>query len=201
LIELAPPVQLYLIRHARPRVALGMCYGRLDVGVDTEAIASAARVVPQRIPTAVLRQSSMYTSPLSRCTAFAQAIAYPRTAIIAEDLIEMDFGAWEGRLWENVPRDELDRWARDVWNFRPGGGENARAVAQRWERWLARLQDSGNDFAIGVTHAGMIRVALAQSERVPRADAVQTPIEYGSVHYFEIPDPSSVPLQRPQARA
>lgn len=178
-----------------------MCYGRLDVAVDAQVITGSAMVVRQRIPTAVLQHSPIYTSPLSRCAAFAQAIASPREAIVAEELVEMDFGAWEGQSWENLPRDELERWAEDVWGFRPGGGENAQAVADRWKLWVARLQDSGNAFAIGVTHAGMIRVALAQTKRVARADVVQTPVEFGSVHYFEIPGPSSAPPQRLQFQA
>jgi alpha-ribazole phosphatase len=156
--------------------------------------------VRQQIPTAVLQRSPIYTSPLSRCAALAQALANPRTAIVAHELVEMDFGAWEGQSWDTVPRHELDRWAQDLWCFRPGGGENARAVAERWKRWVACLQRSGIDCAIGVTHAGIIRVALAQTDRMARADLVQISVEFGSVHCFEIPD-LSVPLQRPQPQA
>jgi len=178
-----------------------MCYGRLNVAIDAEVITSAARVVRQRIPEAVLQQSPIYTSALSCCAAFALAIAKFPTAIVADELVEMDLGAWEGRSWDTVPRDELDRWAQDVWRFRPGGGENVQAVNERWKLWVARIRHSGNDSAIGVTHAGMIRVALAQTQRAAQADAVQTSIEFGSVHYFEIPDPPHVPPQRPRSRA
>jgi alpha-ribazole phosphatase len=170
-----------------------MCYGRLDVVVEAEAIASAAKLVRQQISSPVLQQSPIYTSPLSRCTAFAQAIANPRAAIIADELVEMDFGAWEGRSWDTLSRDELDRWAQDIWCFRPGGGENARAVAERWKLWLTRLQHSGEESAIGVTHAGMIRVVLAQTERVAQADLAQLSVEFSSVHHFEIPDLSVAP--------
>jgi alpha-ribazole phosphatase len=192
-------VQLYLIRHPKPRDSLGICYGRLDLGVDAEAIASAAIGVRQRISAAVLLRATIYTSPLLRCVAFAQAIANPRAAIVADELVEMDFGAWEGRSWESVPRDELDQWAKDVWGFRPGGGESARAVADRWERWLARLRRSGDDCVIAVTHAGMIRVALAQTAGMD--EFVQTTVEYGSVHYLEIPNPSSASPRQARSRA
>ena len=192
-------MQLYLIRHPKPQDSLGVCYGRLDVAVDVEAIVSAARRVCQRIPADILRQSPIYTSPLSRCAAFARAIANPRAAMAAEELLEMDFGAWEGRLWDSVPRNELDGWAKDLWCFRPGGGENVQAVAERWQRWVARVRNSGSDSAIAVTHAGMIRVALAQTAQMSRADAVQTSVEFGSVHCFEIADPSSVSPHRSQA--
>ena len=38
----------------------------------------------------------IYTSPASRCLSLARALAAPRAPRIAEELLEMHFGAWEG---------------------------------------------------------------------------------------------------------
>jgi alpha-ribazole phosphatase len=176
-------MQLYLIRHPEPRACLGRCYGRLDLTVDPEAIAAAVTAVRQRLPGSLLQTARVYTSPLARCAALAHALASPRAAIAAEELIEMDFGSWEGRRWDEVPQEDLDEWARDLWCYRPGGGESARAVASRWQGWLEHLRHAhaDSDQVIAVTHAGVMRVALAQSGALALGDVAQLPIEFGSV--------------------
>jgi alpha-ribazole phosphatase len=172
-------VQLYLIRHPEPRDCRGLCYGRLDLDVDPQAIARTASSLRERLPGWLVQTAPIYTSPLSRCAALAQALASPRNAIVAAELKEMDFGSWEGRRWDAVPREELDCWAEDVWGYRPGGVESARDVAARWRQWLERIRHAG-DAAIAVTHAGVIRVALAQGEARALTEWAQVEIEFGS---------------------
>jgi alpha-ribazole phosphatase len=193
-------MQLYLIRHAEPRDCLGRCFGRLDLAVDPEANASAALAVRERLPSSILQHALIYTSPLSRCAALANALACPRNAIVDPDLVEMDFGAWEGRRWDTVPREELDRWADDVWRYRPGGGESVQAVAARWHGWLERLRHGSGGAVIAVTHAGIIRIALAHAGQVVLSEFDQVRIEFGSVHQLEITDRSFAALQRMEVR-
>jgi alpha-ribazole phosphatase len=85
-----------------------------------------------------------------------------------------------------VPRDELDAWARDVWRYRPGGGESAAMVAARWQRWVRELRLSGDDSGIAVTHAGVIRVALGAEGALGTAAFFQAPVEFGSVHRVDL---------------
>jgi alpha-ribazole phosphatase len=179
-------MQLYLIRHPQPHGASGLCYGRLDVAVDRESVVRAAATVCREIPAAVLRTAPVYTSPLARCAALARELAAPRAPIVARDLIELDFGAWEGRRWDTLPRGELDQWAGDVWGYRPGGGENARDVSRRWNRWRAILAGTSDGAAIGVTHAGLIRVALAATGQLDAVKAAAASIVFGSVHLFDL---------------
>ena len=79
---------LHLIRHPRPLVAAGICYGRLDIPAENAA-AEAARLrreLPLELP--------VWSSPLLRCRALAAELhPLPR---IDDRLAEMDFGAWEG---------------------------------------------------------------------------------------------------------
>jgi len=193
-------MQLYLIRHPRPRAAHGICYGRLDVAVDATAAAAAESRVRECIPAAVLRGAAIYTSPLSRCAGLARALAGPREVLVADDLIEMDFGAWEGRAWESVAEAELDAWARDIWDYRPGGGESARSVAIRWQRWLGHLHEVRSGDTIAITHAGVIRVALERAGRLSASDFPRVPIEFSSVHRLTI-EPAPDGWQFAEARA
>jgi alpha-ribazole phosphatase len=179
-------MQLYLIRHPEPRGSSGLCYGRLDVAVAPEALATAASRIRKCIPGAVLEQAVVYSSPLSRCVALAQELARPRRAITVDDLIEMDFGIWEGQCWDAVPRGELDAWAEDVWGYRPGGGENARCVATRWQAWAEYVRRTRSEPVIAVTHAGFIRVALACTAQLGRAEFARFPIGFGSVRQVEL---------------
>jgi alpha-ribazole phosphatase len=128
-------VALYLIRHLEPHGARGICYGRQDLACDARTVAVAAAAIRARLPEQVLCESPVFASPLSRCRALAQELAAPRAPRIAEELIELDFGAWEGTRWDALPRGELDAWARDVWHYRPGDGESAAMVEERWRVW------------------------------------------------------------------
>jgi alpha-ribazole phosphatase len=124
----------------------------------------------------------------------------------------MSFGAWEGMPWESVPREELDAWASDMWNYRAGGGESAAMIAARWRRWAAHIATGGIERrspVIAVTHAGLIRIALAGADRLGPELALDVP--FGSVHRVDIDsvdlgsvdpasvDPGSIALGVPQA--
>ncbi len=147
---------LYLVRHPRPCNAAGLCYGRRDIGVAERSLAETAKAVRERIPQAALRAAAVFSSPSARCMLLARELAAPREPAMAEDLMEMSFGAWEGRLWDELPREELDAWAADIWNYRPGGAESAAMVAQRWDRWSSSIVESADGIAVAVTHAGFI---------------------------------------------
>ena len=64
------------------------------------------------------------SSPLGRCRALAELIgsAFHLQPAYDRRLQEMDFGAWEGRDWNDIPRTELDAWAADFLHARPHGG-------------------------------------------------------------------------------
>jgi alpha-ribazole phosphatase len=192
-------VQLYLIRHPRPSSAIGLCYGRQDVAVDADSVAHAAATVRERIPRSDLECARIFTSPASRCVLLAREIAAPREPSIAEDLVEMSFGSWEGRPWDQVPREQLDAWSRDVRHYRPGGVESAAMVAERWQRWASLVCSSGEGCAVAVTHAGVIRTALEAAGMLSAATFLQAPVAFGSVHCIDFAHarvPSSCVLSR-----
>ncbi|HUF55135.1 MAG TPA: histidine phosphatase family protein [Thermohalobaculum sp.] len=143
---------MIVIRHPRPAVAPGTCYGRLDLrpGPDAEAeIAAALASLPRRRP--------VLTSPARRCRLLAERLAArdggrPR---LDPRLRELDFGAWEGRRWDAIDRAESDPWAADPWGLAPPGGETFAALHAR----VAAALDDAAPGAILVTHAGPIRAA------------------------------------------
>ena len=178
-------MRIYLVRHPPPIGVDGLCYGRLDVAVEEHAIGETVYSVFAQIPSQVFDRAGIYSSPASRCIGLARRIAAPREPSLTEDLSEMNFGDWQGSRWDSIAREKIDAWAKDAWGYRPGGGESAEAVAMRWERWLHRVRLLESDVVIAVTHAGVIRVALARSARINDSSALNVQVPYGSVHCLE----------------
>ncbi len=149
---------LTLLRHTRPRDADGLCYGRLDldVGADFEAEADAA-LAPLTPPARIV------SSPLRRCRRLADRAAARFGVAVTLDtgFLEMDFGTWEGRPWDALPREELDAWAADFLNARPHGGETVGELGARVGAALAVY--AGAPAVLIVTHAGVLKAAAAQT--------------------------------------
>ncbi|WP_201157589.1 histidine phosphatase family protein [Rhodobaculum claviforme] len=146
-----------LLRHTRPAVAEGVCYGRTDLDLGPCFAAEAARLADALPPV-----TQVVTSPLSRCHRLAQAIATARALPLRIDprLIEMDFGRWEGVAWDAIPRAEIDAWAADLLHARPHGGETVAEMATRAAAALADLA-RGPSPVLAVTHAGILKAVHA----------------------------------------
>ncbi len=162
---------LILLRHTRPVGAAGLCYGRTDLAVADDFDAEVLRLTAD-LP----RIAQIVTSPLTRTAKLARAIGAASDLPVREDdrLVEMDFGAWEGLAWEAIPRAELDAWADDLMHARPHGGESVAMLAARVGAALSSLD--GGDTLV-VTHAGVVRAALA---RAGRPDPWSFKLDYGA---------------------
>ena len=75
----------------------------------------------------------------------------------------MDFGAWEGIAWADVPKFELDAWAADFLHARPHGGESVAMLKTRTQKALHEISHAGQACLV-VTHAGVIKTALANGD-------------------------------------
>ncbi|MFZ5557498.1 MAG: histidine phosphatase family protein [Pseudomonadota bacterium] len=141
------------------------------------------------------------SSPLSRCRAFAEALAAERGIDLAVDarLREMGFGCWEGRSAEELMRDERDAllrfWADPVANAPPDGEplvEVARRVLEAWHEHAARTAGAR---VLMVSHGGPIRVILGHLAGVPDSALITLPVPLASLHRIELGDgrPQAVP--------
>lgn len=153
-------MRLYLIRHPRPDIGPGICYGSTDLPVSaTEQALTLSTLVPA-LPTGV----PVFSSPLLRCMGLAEQLAVALEAgAVSRDvrLAELHFGEWEGRTWDAIARAEIDAWASDPAGYRPGGGESVLEAAARIREFLASLLARRCGSAIVVCHAGTIRLILA----------------------------------------
>jgi alpha-ribazole phosphatase len=180
-------MKLHLLRHPRPAVDPGLCYGASDVPADAEALAQVHAALTQAgLPGSL----PVYTSPLRRCHDLATALG-PTELHVDARLAEMDFGAWEMRSWSAIPRADVDAWNADLLHYRPGGAENVMDVAHRVAAFRAGLLQAKVPEALVICHAGTIRLLMAMRPGLAleqaALDAANTPhrIGYGQLHILE----------------
>lgn len=169
---------LYLIRHTTPRIAQGLCYGQLDIDV-ADSFEQEAHNVLRYLPPLEL----IIASPLLRAHRLAGFLAQAQRCELRNDarLMEKHFGAWEGKAWDDIARDEIDAWAADVMGYAPEGGESAQQVMQRVQTFLRDLTRLPQQHIALVAHGGTIRALLAQIADVPLVKTLDWKMEYGAV--------------------
>ncbi len=154
-------VQFWLVRHAQPLVAPGICYGALDLAAD----AAATRVAAQALADCLPAQASVCCSPLQRCELLAKTIYGLRPDLSYKTdarLAEMNFGEFEGLPWDKIPQQTYGDWMADFWQYRFGGAESVAGlmarVAAAWRDMQAAQATVAVPMAhVWITHAGVIR--------------------------------------------
>jgi broad specificity phosphatase PhoE len=162
--------QLILVRHGQTvdNVA-GIAQGWND-----SALSETGRSQVQRLAErlAAVLPTALYSSPLGRAMATAQAIADATSLPITQldDLREMNYGCWEGRSFLDVRRDDepiYQRWIADEEASCPEGESHA-DVRRRVQRAFANIN---SERPVIVTHGTAIRIAATALLDVPTMTA------------------------------
>jgi broad specificity phosphatase PhoE/ribonuclease HI len=158
------PTRMLLLRHGQTELSVERRYSGRGNPSLTELgraqVAAAAEYLGARGGVA-----AVVTSPLQRAydTAAAAAKALGLDVAVDEDLIETDFGSWEGLTFgEAAERDpELHRkWLRDT-SVPPPQGESFDAVHDRVRRARARvITEYGGATVLVVSHVTPIKTLL-----------------------------------------
>jgi alpha-ribazole phosphatase len=166
---------IYLIRHTAVDVVPGVCYGRSDVSLRS-TFPQEAEGVKNRMPKVFFDR--VFTSPSMRCMKLANYCSYPDATRDAR-LMELDFGAWEGRRWDDLGRDV---WRDDWIDTPPPGGESLRQMYTRVAAFLDELPPDKNILAF--THGGVIRCASVYFGENSLENAFEKPVDYGEIATF-----------------
>jgi alpha-ribazole phosphatase len=154
-------MELHLIRHPRPDVPTGLCYGQSDVALAESAPAVAAHIMPH-LPASF----TLHASPLSRARLLAEALGKP---MLDARLMELNFGEWELRPWAEFG-NLLDTWAAAPLDFRPPGGESFAELSARVLAWYAELRaNPPTTPVVIVAHGGPLRALAGHLLGVPPA--------------------------------
>jgi alpha-ribazole phosphatase len=171
-------MDVYLIRHTSPEIPAGLCYGRLDVSMPSDVAGDAAKLLPQLPPgPPIVSDTSL------RCAGLAAHLAKTLAGTTRVDarLAELDFGAWEGRLWADIPRIQTSVWAKDVWNQAPPDGESYAALHRRVAAaWEAILEIESSEVVV-VAAIGPLRVLIATALELPAEAFLRFQIDYAGL--------------------
>lgn len=172
-------MDIYLIRHTRVAVATGICYGQSDVAL-ADSYPDEWAALRRKLPDA--DADRVFSSPLSRCLRLAEHLCVSEVTIDAR-LIELNFGQWELRPWDDIDRRESDAWSADVVDRRCPGGESYREQFRRaaafWDECAAERHGPRCVFVIA--HGGLIRALLARILEIPLEKSLCLSLDYGSV--------------------
>ncbi len=172
-------MDLILIRHPKTVVADGTCYGSTDVEADPKHLASDVTRLRAVMPSDV----RIISSPMQRAMRLAEYFGPVETDA---RLVEMDFGDWEMRCWDDLPREELDAWATDLSGYIPPGGESLRSVAARTIDWWQKQPRDRT--VIAVAHGGPWRVLAAHLLGIPLDHTTRLEIGWGGRAVFRVTD-------------
>jgi alpha-ribazole phosphatase len=175
--------RLILVRHTEPQEdARGRCYGSLDIGLSASgrehASALAARL-------ARLDYEAVYTSPRLRARETAEPVAAAHSLhLVADDrLRELDFGALEGRTYDEIAESEPElyrAWMSTPTQVRFPGGESFADLKARAIAALDRIRQA-HEAAVIVTHGGVLRAGVATWLSMPDEAIFRLDQRYGGV--------------------
>jgi broad specificity phosphatase PhoE len=173
----APGPELLLVRHGETTWSKnGQHTGRTDIPLTEvgEAQARAAGpVLAQR------RVALALTSPLARA-AMTASLAGFGAAEVEPDLVEWDYGDYEGRTSAEIQRD-VPGWS--IWTGICPNGETADEVGARADRVLARVLASvgPGQTAVLFGHGHILRVLAARWLEAPPTGGRWLALGTGSV--------------------
>lgn len=158
--------QLILVRHGQTEHNVaGIAQGWGDSALSPSGREQVLRLASRL---EAMQPTALYSSPLGRAKATAQAIAdrIGLPVVELEGLREMNYGTWEGRSFLDVRREDEDiyqRWINDG-DARCPTGESHNDVRRRLE---AAFETVEGERPVLVTHGTAIRIAATALLNVP----------------------------------
>jgi broad specificity phosphatase PhoE len=182
---------LLLIRHGPTAWnAEKRLQGRADIPLSEAGLEQVSR---WRLPEAFIA-FDWWVSPLLRARQTAEALRL--TAGVEPRLIEMDYGAFEGRTIAHLRRElgsEMMKNEDRGLDFTPPGGESPRRVQDRLRPMLAEIRRPTG----GVTHKGVIRALMALATDWDMIGKPPVRLDWSSAHLFQLDGDGGVSLDRP----
>jgi broad specificity phosphatase PhoE len=151
--------RVVVVRHGETQWSAARRHtGRTDIDL-TEAGRAAASLV--RAELAGFTFALVLASPLARALETARRAGLD--PIVDADLVEWDYGEYEGRTTEEIRRD-IAGWS--VWSHAITGGETVDDVGRRADRAIGRALAADGDVCI-VAHAHLLRILAARWLELP----------------------------------
>lgn len=132
--------------------------------------------------------NKIISSPLQRCSAFAEQIAdkFSLPLLLNEQFQEMNFGRWDGQLFADLysgaDTEQLFQFMRDPNATSPPEGESyiefELRVMSAWQALLSSLHEQQIEHCLLVTHGGVIRTILSNVLGFPSNNIFRLEVPY-----------------------
>ena len=176
-------MKLLLIRHTSVGVPPGTCYGQTDVPL-APTFPQEAEVVKNQLKN--FHFDKVFSSPLSRCVKLAEFCGYPDAEKDAR-LLELNFGEWEMKAFDEINDPVLAEWFEDYINVRPPGGESVMMQQHRFLNFIDDLKkDTSLDTVALFTHGGILINALVALTGKSFTEVYSSIPPYGSILEFTL---------------
>lgn len=171
-------MEIYLIRHTKVNVEAGICYGQKDVEL-ADSYPKELKVVKEKLKD--IDFDLVFTSPLSRAKKLATDIFGDK---VAEDprLMELNFGDWEGKVWDEIKDPLFPVWMEDFVNKKCSNGESFVMLRDRVLEFWNDIKSKDHQKIAIFTHGGVIRTLLAIEKKSRLEDSFNEPAaDFGEV--------------------
>jgi broad specificity phosphatase PhoE len=167
--------ELWMIRHTETEWAKAHRHtGRTDIPL-TDAGRAAAVKLRDRV--AGHRFTAVLVSPLGRARETAELAGLGQHAQLRDDLLEWDYGAYEGITTADIRKDRPGWY---LWNDGVPNGEVAADVAARVDRVIEEALGLEGDVAV-VAHGHVLRVLAARWLQQPPQLGGRLVLETGGI--------------------
>ncbi|KRT35645.1 histidine phosphatase family protein [Acetomicrobium hydrogeniformans] len=182
--------RLIFLRHGKTEWNGQFRYqGKTDVPLNDEGRMQADRTA---LRLNSLKVDVIYASVLSRARETAERVSrHLGTPLggLLEELVEMDFGNWEGMQVaevENAYKEVYAQWRKFPEKVKIPGGESFVEVVERVNRGMKKILDDGGENVLIVAHGGSIRAALTGFFAMDASAAWRTRIDNCSLTSLEL---------------
>lgn len=163
-------MKLYLIRHGQTDWNIqGKIQGSHDIPLNETGRKQAESVAKGMESRPVAR---IFSSTLKRAAETAEEIARIQEVEITymKELIEVEFGKWEGLTWDEIQREypaEFERWSLNPVDVAPPGGETQTQVMKRCVSVVEEIlkRTNGREDTAIVSHGATIAYLVAYMMR------------------------------------
>ena len=160
--------RIYFVRHAEAEGNVKEFFqGRINCDISEKGAVQLGYLA-KRFEN--IEYDTIYSSPLKRAMATAKAVnsRLQLPIIEREDLIEINGGVWEGKLWTEIEKEypaEHELWKNDMKHFSVKDGECMTEVYERMKNAVAEIVRENRDkTVVVVSHGCALRNYLAYAE-------------------------------------
>jgi len=174
-------MEVYVIRHTPVAIGKDICYGQSNIPL-ADTFLQDIKHFKNELPNDF---DAVYCSPLNRCKNLAEALEL-ENIFYENALMEMNFGDWENKKWNDINQDELNSWMKDFINVKTPNGENLLELFDRVKTFIDYLRTKKHKKVLIITHAGVIRCLWAYLLNISLQNIFKIPVGYNEIFIFNL---------------